>query len=319
MYVPDQKKDIVVTGSLNMDFVVQVDRLPAPGETRLGSNFKMIPGGKGANQANAAGRLAVAGKVHMIGCVGDDPFALELRAGLSNAGVDVSSVIESSAQPTGIAMIWVEGSGQNSIIVAAGANSALTPAIATASSHLFANAVCGLFQLETPLETVEAAMAAARASGAMTILDPAPAQLLPASLIELADLMTPNETEASILLGHTPGRMAHEDAPAMARDVLGLGPKAVVLKLGEKGCYYYDGNTGVYSPGFRVPAIDTTAAGDTFNAALAVALSEGRVIEDALRFANAAAALSVTRLGAQSSAPDRAEVELFLRSNPDVS
>jgi len=313
MYVPNRREDIVVTGSLNMDFVVQVDRLPAPGETILGSQFKMIPGGKGANQAHAAGRLAAAGKVHMIGCVGEDPFALELKAGLSNAGVDVVAVAGTASQPTGVALIWVERCGQNSIVVAAGANSALTPAMAGASSHLFAGAAYALFQLETPLETVEAAMAGARAAGAMTILDPAPAQPLPRSVTALADLVTPNETEASVLLGRAPGRLAPADAPAMARDVLGLGAKAVVLKLGGEGCYYYDGKTGIYSPGFKVRAVDTTAAGDTFNAALAVALSEGKRMEEALRFANAAAAISVTRLGAQSSAPDRAEVDRFLQ------
>jgi len=313
--VPDQRKDIVVTGSLNMDFVVQVDRLPSPGETTLGGNFQMIPGGKGANQANAAGRLAAAGKVHMIGCVGEDPFALHLKAGLTNAGVDVNAVVTAEGQPTGVALIWVERSGQNSIVVAAGANGAFTPSMAAASIHLFAGAACALFQLETPIETVEASLASARAAGAMTILDPAPARPLPPSLLGLVDLMTPNETEASILLGRPPGRVTPDEAKALARDVLALGPKSVVLKLGGAGCFYSNGSAEIYSPGFEVEVVDTTAAGDTFNAALAVALSEGRPMEMALRFANAAAALSVTKLGAQSSAPARTEVDRLLGGN----
>jgi ribokinase len=313
--VPPSKSSIIVTGSLNMDFVVQVGRLPAPGETTLGTNFQMIPGGKGANQANAAGRLSAAGAVKMIGCVGDDPFAGHLAASLTASGVNVEAVSVCDGQATGVALIWVEKSGQNSIVVAAGANDAVTPATITRASHLFEGATCALFQLETPLDAVAAALAAARSAGAMTILDPAPARQLPASLLALVDLMTPNESEASILLGKTPGRLSPEDAPALAREVLALGPKSVVLKLGDAGCFYSDGSREIFAPGFAVTAIDTTAAGDTFNAALAVALSEGRPMEEALPFANAAAALSVTKLGAQASAPSRAEVDRLLEAN----
>lgn len=295
-----------------MDFVVQVDRLPTPGETVMGANFQNIPGGKGANQANAAGRLAAAGKVRMIGCTGEDAFATQLKDSLMASGVDVSCVRQVAGVSTGVALIWVERSGQNSIVVASGANNEVTPEMIAWLGEAYAGAACALFQLETPIDAVEAALSTARAAGAMTILDPAPARKLPASLLQLVDLMTPNETEACILLGRPPARLAPADAPGLAHEVLALGPKAVVLKLGDAGCFYSDGRTEVFSAGFKVDAVDTTAAGDTFNAALAVALSEGRLIEDALRFANAAAALSVTRLGAQSSAPGRAEVEEFI-------
>jgi ribokinase len=309
------RQRIIVTGSLNMDFVVQVGRLPAPGETTLGSNFQTIPGGKGANQANAAGRLSEAGTVRMVGCVGNDSFGGQLKASLTASGVNVDAVGTCEGGATGVALIWVEASGQNSIVVAAGANGEVTPETIGKSKALFDDAACALFQLETPLDAVEAALAAARQAGVMTILDPAPAQRLPASMLALVDLMTPNETEASILLGRAPGRLSPEDAPALASEVLALGPKAVVLKLGDAGCFYSDGKVGIFAPGFTVKAVDTTAAGDTFNGALAVALAEGKAMDEALEFANAAAALSVTKLGAQASAPSRAEVDELLAAD----
>ncbi|WP_321475326.1 ribokinase [uncultured Paludibaculum sp.] len=307
-----QHSSLVVVGSLNMDFVVQVDRLPAPGETTLGGNFQMIPGGKGANQACAAGKLARCGRVSMVGCVGLDPFADHLKASLAAAGVDVSTVRAARQTPTGVALIWVEKSGQNSIVVAPGANAMLAPGDIESARATFEGSRCALFQLETPLETVEAALRAARAAGALTILDPAPARPLPAELLSLVDVLTPNESEACILLGRDPSRVNVADAAEIARAVRGLGPKAVVLKLGDQGCFYSDGHLELAVAGFAVEAVDTTAAGDTFNAALAVALSEDVGIEDALRFANAAAALSVTRLGAQASAPSREDVDAFM-------
>lgn len=312
MKVPDKRSAIIVTGSLNMDFVVQVDRLPAPGETTLGGNFQTIPGGKGANQANAAGRLSPAGTVRMVGCTGDDAFAVQLSNSLQASGVDVSAVRAVGGVSTGVALIWVDRSGQNSIVVASGANSSVTPEMIAGLAGVYEDAACALFQLETPLDAVEAALRSARAAGALTILDPAPARPLPPALLQLVDVMTPNETEACILLGRAPERLAPADAPGLAQDVLALGPKSVVLKLGDAGCFYSDGREEFYAPGFQVEAVDTTAAGDTFNAALAVALAEGRRIAEALPFANAAAAISVTRLGAQSSAPNRVEVEQFL-------
>ena len=304
----------MVVGSLNMDFVVQVEHLPAPGETVLGAGFVTIPGGKGANQACAAGKLGgSAVRTRMIGRVGVDSFGDQLKASLAAAGVDVSTVMGTRSQPTGVALIWVEKSGQNSIVVASGANWAVTAADIESVKEAFREAKCALFQLETPLEAVGAAMAAAHTEGALTILDPAPAKLLPGDLLARVSLLTPNETEACMLLGRTAGRVSARDAQELARELMGLGVGAVALKMGDQGCVYFDGTQTCHSPAFPVVAVDSTAAGDTFNAGLAVALAEGKPIADALRFANAAAAISVTRLGAQSSAPSREEVEEFLR------
>jgi ribokinase len=307
---------IVVVGSLNMDFVVSVEHLPTPGETVLGDGFQMIPGGKGANQAVAAGKLAgPAMDTRMVGRVGYDVFADHLKASLSAAGVDVSAVHASRGQPTGVALIWVDRLGQNSIVVASGANHALAASEVEAMRPIFAGARFVLFQLEIPLETVRRALKLAREEGAQTILDPAPAQPLSAELLADVDLLTPNETEASLLLGLTPGRVSAADAPALARRIRERGPRCVVLKLGDQGCFYCDDEEEAFSPAFPTVARDTTAAGDIFNAALAVALAEDRPIADSLRFANAAAAISVARPGAQASVPTRAEVDTFLASN----
>jgi ribokinase len=307
------KPSVVVAGSLNMDFVVTVDRLPAPGETVLGRNFQMIPGGKGANQACAAAKTGAGSvNVRMIGRVGYDVFADHLKASLSAAGVDVSAVNATRSQPTGVALIWVDSRGQNSIVVASGANHALAASEVEAMRPSFRGARMALFQLESPLPTVEAALALAAGEGVKTMLDPAPAQPLSRGILEKVDFLTPNETEACILLGRPAQRVSAADGPSMARALLALGVKAIVLKLGEQGCFFFDGERELHSPAFPVTPVDTTAAGDTFNAALAVALAEDRPIQDALRFANAAAAISVTRMGAQSSAPTRAEVDALL-------
>jgi len=304
---------VVVAGSLNMDFVVSVERLPAPGETVLGRDFQMIPGGKGANQACAAGKVGSGSvAVRMIGRVGYDVFADHLKASLAAAGVDVSAVHASKSHATGVALIWVDRKGQNSIVVASGANYALAAADVEAMRKVFRGASLALFQLETPLDTVLAALALAREEGLRTILDPAPAQALPAELLERVDILTPNESEALILLGRPPARLTTEEAPEMSEALRRLGPRSVVLKLGEAGSYYAGEGRSFYTPAFEVDVRDSTAAGDTFNAALAVALAEEQGIESALEFANAAAAISVTRMGAQASAPTRAEVDQLL-------
>ncbi len=306
---------LVVVGSLNMDFVVRVERLPSAGETVLGHDFRMLPGGKGANQACAAGMLAdhrIA--VRMAGRVGYDLFADHLKASLSAAGVDVSAVNSTKSAPTGIALISVDACGQNSIVVASGANMLLAASEVESLRRTLDGARMALFQLETPLGTVQGALALAREMGAGTILDPAPARPLSRELLSLVDILTPNETEALLLLGRPPARLEPTGAAAVARALRENGAHAVVLKLGDQGSFYDDGAQQIYQPAFPVEMRDSTAAGDIFNAGLAVALTEGRSIGSALEFANAAAAISVTRVGAQASTPTRAEVEHFLGS-----
>lgn len=310
-------RDIVVLGSLNMDFVVRVEHLPSPGETVLGHGFQMIPGGKGANQACAAGRLASRDTVtRMVGRVGYDVFAGHLKASLAASGVDVTYVHASRAQPTGVALIWVDGKGQNAIVVASGANHAIFAGEIEGVRAAFRGAAFALFQLETPLPAVAAAMRLAREEGARTILDPAPAQPLASELLAQVDLLTPNESEALLLTGQNAGSFI-DDPGEVASALRALGPKAVILKLGHRGCYYDDGSGSYRVPAFDVVPVDTTAAGDTFNGALAVALAEGRGMPEALRFANAAAGLSVTRMGAQASVPGRAEVDELVRTRTE--
>ena len=273
----------------------------------------MIPGGKGANQAVAAGKLGLNSvRVRMVGRVGMDAFADHLKASLSGAGVEVSAVHSSRSKPTGVAFISVDAAGQNQIVVAAGANADLAVSDVEAMRRVFRDGSVALFQLETPLDTVLAALRLARAEGLRTILDPAPAQALTGELLRHVDVLTPNETEALVLLGRAPGPVEPADAAEIAAAVAALGAHMVVLKLGSNGCWFHGAGESYHVPGFPVQAVDTTAAGDTFNGALAIALAEGSPIPHALRFANAAAALSVTREGAQSSAPARVEVDALL-------
>jgi len=304
-----EMSSIVVIGSLNMDFVIEVDRLPMPGETILGRNFRTIPGGKGANQAYAAAKLAGGGAtVRMVGRVGADSFGGALKSNLAGAGVDVRGVHVTEGEATGVACIQVDAAGQNSITVAAGANGALMPGDIGA----FDDARCVLTQLEVPIETMLEGLNRARKAGAIGILDPAPARALTHEVLELVEIATPNETEACLLAGVAPSRLNPSEAAAIGQRIRESGAKAVIVKLGEQGCVYCGAEGTFAVPAFPVKAVDSTAAGDTFNAALAVALVEGREMRAAMRFANAAAAISVTRPGAQTSAPSRAEVEEML-------
>ncbi len=300
------RRPIVIVGSLNMDFVVQVKSLPARGETVSGWGFQTLPGGKGANQACAVGRLGGHGK--MIGRVGDDVFGAQLKESLQSAGVEVSNVWETNNTSTGIALISVEQSGQNTIVVAAGANADLNAAEVEAVLDQFSSGWL-LLQLESPMHTVEAAAAKAKACGMTVIVDPAPAQALSSSLLRHTDILTPNESEACALLGISGRDVTVADAPMLAGQLLALGPQRVILKMGEKGVWLADAENNQHFPAMKVTAVDATAAGDCFNGALVVMLAEGRSIDDAIRFANCAAAIAVTRLGAQASIPTRAEVE----------
>jgi ribokinase len=298
-----------------MDFVVHVGKFPTAGETVLGSAFEMDPGGKGANQACAAGRLGGPSlQAKMIGRVGYDLFADHLKASLGADSVDVSGVHATRSEPTGVAFIWVDRAGQNSIVVAPGANNALSPRDVESLRPALMGASTALFQLETPLAFVEATLQLARSLGVRTILDPAPAQTLSPKFLGHVDILTPNETEACLLLSRPVVRIGMTEAPEIAGAIRSLGAHTVILKLGDQGCYYQDDREEWTAPAFKVDAIDTTAAGDTFNGALAVALAEGESIDRALRFANAASALSVTRRGAQLSVPKRSEVDAFLKS-----
>jgi ribokinase len=303
------KPRIVVVGSLNADLVQRIDRLPRPGETLTGSELRIISGGKGANQAYAASLLG--GRVSMLGQVGSDAFGPLLIASLERAGVDTANILAIEGA-TGTAGIFVLPAGENIIILSAGANGTLSPAAIREPLKTLAADSLLLVQLEVPLATTEFALRMARERGAITILDPAPAQTLPAKLCALVDYLTPNQTEAALLLGSTEEIESYERAEAAARKLLALGPQNVILKLGALGVVVANSRGCERVPGFPVQAVDTTAAGDTFNAAFAVALGEGKPPLAAARFANAAASISVTRPGAQSSIPQRAEVDQLL-------
>jgi ribokinase len=298
---------IVVIGSLNMDLVGVAPRIPAPGETVIGRDFFQVAGGKGANQAYAASMLG--GSVAMLGRVGTDDYGQFLRAGLKAAGCDVS-LVRAVEGPSGIALILVSDAGENSILVAPGANGKYALVDFEADADGLTGAALVLLQLETPLETVTAAALAARRAGARVILDPAPApDGLPDDLLRSVDILTPNEVEAAQLAGQGARDLSLDDAEAIARRLLARGVGAAIIKLGARGCLLAEGESMSRIPAPPVNAIDTTAAGDVFNGALAVALSEGALLEEACRFAVRAAALSVTRMGAQSSMPRRDDID----------
>ena len=304
---------IVVVGSLNADLTVRVPRFPAPGETISGDGFAVVPGGKGANQAAAAGRLG--GRVAMIGQIGSDANGTLLRDALHAAGVDTRLVAVDEAAATGVAVITIDAQGENEIVLAAGANGTYAPErLAPALLALRAARVV-LLQLEIPLATVMRAAAEARSAGAVVVLDPAPAVPVPDQLLALADYVTPNERELALLAGGTPtgDDTPLEDVDALAYAVLHRGAARVLVKLGARGARLVTLDAVQSWPARRVHAVDTTAAGDAFNGALAVALTEGASLDQAVRFATIAASISVTRPGAQPSLPSRAEVDAVLR------
>jgi ribokinase len=301
---------IVVIGSLNMDVVAVAPRIPVPGETIIGDSYFTAPGGKGANQAYAAAKLG--GKVAMIGRLGSDDFGRQMRENLAGAGCDVSG-LKSVDGGSGVALITVAANGQNCIVVVPGANARLSVADVEAELGQLPDVGILLLQLETPLPAVLAAAREVRRRGGIVVLDPAPALAspLPAELLGLVDILTPNESEASILAGLPPGRLDISQAEALARRLQAMGASTVIMKLGDQGCVLVEKHRVIAIPAIPVVALDATAAGDVFNAGLVVGLSEGMTLEHACRFAVQASALSVTRMGAQPSAPSRAEVGEF--------
>lgn len=302
-------KPIVVVGSVNTDMTVKVQRIPAPGETVIGGTFLMAQGGKGANQAVAAARAG--GAVAFVGRVGDDVFGEQARENLRQDAIAIGHLATDPESSTGIALIFVDDTGENSIAVASGANAGVSVADVDAARDLIATAGVLLMQLEIPLPAVAAAVRIAAAHRVPIILNPAPARSLDAELLQHVGILTPNETEAERLTGirvHDP-----DTAAAAARALLRCGIQRVSVTMGARGAYVADETGGAMVPAFAVAAVDATGAGDVFNGALAVALTEEMGLLDAVRFANAAAALSVTRRGAQPSAPRRLEIDDFLR------
>jgi ribokinase len=296
---------IIVVGSSNTDLVIKAENLPAPGETILGGDFYQNPGGKGANQAVAAARLG--GDVSLICKLGKDAFGEQSKLNFDKDGIDTSCLLFDDEKPSGVALITVDKKGENCIVVASGANSNLLPTDLVKFSDIIENASIVLIQLEIPLETVEFVTSIAASTGVKVILNPAPARPLPDSLLKNISLITPNEIEAEMLSGIK--IQDTESAMEAAKNIHDRGVSTVIITMGSEGAFVYDGKTYTRIPATPVVPLDTTAAGDVFNGALAVALAEGKDINDATRFACHAAAISVTRIGAQSSAPYISEIE----------
>ena len=295
---------ILVIGSLNMDLVTGVEKMPRIGETLLGESFKQIPGGKGANQACAAARLG--GEVTMIGHVGNDNFGEALISSLYNDGVDTSCINKIDKVSTGIAVIIVDDMGDNSIVVVPGANYTLTSEDIDNSIEYINKADIIVTQLEIPVEAVKTALKKAKEQGKYTILNPAPAKKLDDEIIGNVDLLTPNETELEVLSDVK--IETEEDVLKAAKVLINKGIKELIVTLGSKGCLYINKDGFKRFSSYKVDAVDTTAAGDSFTAAIAVGLSEGKQIDEAIDFASKVGALTVTKEGAQSSLPYRQDV-----------
>lgn len=300
---------IVVVGSINMDLVARMSRLPRPGETLHGDDFLSIPGGKGANQAVAAARLGA--QVTMIGRVGDDTFGDELLRSLEQYGVQTQFVQKTANCPSGVAVINVEASGANAIVVIAGANGRLTPDDVTNCASVIESADVLIVQLETPVETVVAAIRTAREFNVRTILDPAPAPSGPLPVeLQRVDYISPNQTEAEALTGIVVRDLA--SAKLAANVLRDQGARNVVMKLGELGALIYSREMTEHVAAVPAVVVDTTAAGDAFTAGLAVGLAEGRTLAEATQLGCAAGTLACTVFGAQPAMPTRERVERFL-------
>lgn len=299
---------LVVLGSVNADHVLQVASFPRPGETLLGHSYAVIPGGKGANQAVAAARLGA--DIAFIACVGDDSFGHKMIKEFALDGINTQAVMVETDKPTGIAMIQVAATGENSICISAEANACLTPERLMPHNQLIEQADTLLMQLETPIATITRAANIAKQAGTRVVLNPAPAQPLSDELLAVVDLITPNETEAELLTGIKVTDMASAQVAANVLHAKGISE--VMITLGSQGVWISTDGIGKQVKGFRVDAVDTTAAGDTFNGGLLAGSQAGLALDEAIRFAHAAAAISVTRVGAQTSIPSKAEVTAFL-------
>ncbi|CAN5452014.1 ribokinase [soil metagenome] len=298
------KSKITVIGSSNTDMVIQTSKFPAPGETIIGGKFFMNPGGKGANQAVAAARLG--GRVSLIAKVGDDIFGKQSMDNFEKEGIDTSCMATDKDYPSGVALITVDSKGENHIVVASGANAHLNPQDIDAAMHVLENSSFVLMQLEIPLATVEYVAKTCFQKNIQVILDPAPAQTLSETLLQNLYLVTPNKTEAEQLSGIKVNNRS--EAEKAAEKIIEMGAKNVIITLGSEGALIKNMEMTKFIPAPIVEPIDSTAAGDIFNGALAVALSENYSLEEAVEFANKAASISVTRMGAQSSAPYKNEV-----------
>ena len=302
--------NITVIGSSNTDMIIKVPRIPKPGETVLGGKFSTAPGGKGANQAVAAARSG--GNVTFVARVGDDIFGEQALKGFKEDGINTDFIIKDKDAPSGIAEIFVSEDGENSIAVASGANLNLSVYDVIAAKEVILSSDILLMQLEIPLKTVQYAAKLAYDHGIRVILNPAPGQPLPIEILKTISILTPNEAEAAMLTGiKIDDEGAGEDA---GRILISKGVNKVIITIGKKGALILDSSGSELVGGFKVHAVDTTAAGDIFNGALAVALAEKKNIWEAVKFGNAAAALSVTKLGAQPSAPKRKEILEFLKN-----
>lgn len=299
---------IIVVGSCNTDMVIKSKRIPVPGETILGGKFLMNPGGKGANQAVAAARLG--GDVVFIARVGDDMFGKQSVSLYEKEGINTQFITVDEKEPSGVALILVDEKGENCISVASSANDTLSPQNVEAAKELINEGDIVLMQLETPLETIEYTAALAVERGAKVILNPAPARELPASLLKNIYMLIPNETEAELLSGVKVSDV--EGAKKAAEVISGKGVDIVLITLGSQGALVKNGDNYEIVPTYKTTAVDTTAAGDTFCGSLCVALSEGKNLIEAVKFANRTASVSVTRMGAQSSVPYRNEINQLI-------
>lgn len=306
---------ILVVGSSNTDMIIKISSLPKPGETVIGGSFFMAAGGKGANQAIAAKKSGA--DVTFMTRVGDDDFGKRAVDDYRNEGLNVDYIIKDEQAASGIAFIMVDNKGENSIAVASGANTNLLPADIEKISGVLNQVEIILLQLEIPLETVYAVVKKAFDAGKTVILNPAPAQKLGDDLLRMITIITPNENEAEILTGI---KIHDEHSAKKAADLLlSKGIETVLLTMGSRGLLFHDKSRSEIIHAYKVNAVDTTAAGDVFNGALAAALVENKEIFSAIRFASAAAGISVTRIGAQTSIPDRQEIEEFMRTTSMVA